>query len=131
MNSHYLGRDHIKVYVDQYGILNIEEQRRMTKASVAMMRARFEEILAAGQSPKLGLVDLTGVELATVIPLRAKVAEAATLIDPKKVAVIADSRLLWVMVSFVMNLSGTKDATKSVRIFHTKADAEKWLLEDG
>lgn len=124
-----LGREHIQVSVDERGILHIDEQRRMTEASVAMMRAKLEAILASGQRPNLVMLDLTGVELSFIIPLRGKVAESAALIDPRRIAVVSSSRLMWVIVSFIMNLSGTKEATQAVQIFRSREEAEKWLLK--
>lgn len=128
--DHQLGREHLQVYVDENGILNVDEQRKMTKESVAMMRAKFEEILASGQRPALGIVDLTGVELSSVLPLRAKIAEASALITPKKIAVTAKSRLLWVSVSFLGTAIGMLNTQQTIRFFRTKAEGMKWLLKN-
>lgn len=135
-------RETFQVSIDKDLILYVREQRVMTPQSV---RAEAEEIarqfekyiLSLGKKPKRQVLDLTGVQLGSIMQCREVLNETARMLrkyaDPKepvRVAVLGLNRLLSIAASFVFNAAGYINAARNVQFFSSEEEAIAWLKKE-
>lgn len=125
-------RQKTRIHLDADGIFRID---MATKGSLedakGLVRDSEKIINEIGPTGKGGLViiDMRDVSLPSILPYRDVYKESAKAGAPRKSAILGDSRLFWVLSSFVYSASGMVGVEQKVKFFTSEKEAIAWLKE--
>lgn len=102
-----------------------------TAKNVIREEGIWKKIFLSPNPPIKTLFDMREVKLLSLAPFRQKYIEMTALAKTlKKVALLTDSRLLWIFLSFNFNAGkNMENATLNVKPFLSEEDAMKWLKQ--
>lgn len=137
------GSDAFEIFIDDDSIIHTANQRILTPENISvgakeMARQLEKHALRYGKAPQKMLLDLTGVQMESLLKSREHLNQATRMLREKfeipkdgiKIAVLGLSRLSSIAASFVFNAAGYLDASKKVRFFSSTEKAMTWLKND-
>lgn len=126
-------RDRAEVHLDAENIVCVKMATKETTESIRYFEQRIKDVIEGyyRKHPSAGrldsLVDLRGADLMALATLRPKLVGISKIGGgPRKTAVLG-SRLLYILVSFVLNAAGVFHPERNVKCFTSPEEARKWL----
>lgn len=121
-------RSKTRIYLDADNVIRIELASYGSLEDAKNLVRDSEKIVHNIQGwDGLAMIDMRGVSLPSILPFRKFYQESAKIGSPRKAAILGDSRLIWVLATFVYSASGMMNTEQKVKYFTSEKEAVDWL----